>query len=77
MEHHEDANPPRLSRAFNEEIMSGWSPSLEVSSYANATGHVKTLWKTCRNGVRSLSWLDVLFLTGIMFPAVTIMRNDQ
>lgn len=55
----------------------GGIPYLEVSSYANATGHVKTLWKTCRNGVRSLSWLDVLFLTGIMFPAVTIMRNDQ
>lgn len=24
-----------------------------------------------------LSWFDVLFQTGIVFPAGTIMRNDQ
>jgi len=31
--HHEDANPPCLSHAFNGEKMSGWSPRIKTQTF--------------------------------------------
>jgi hypothetical protein len=52
----------------------------EVSSsgHGECYGACQDSWEyVCRNGPEVLSWLDVLFQTGIMFPTATIIRNDQ